>query len=135
MATIDDAARLALELPQVRETTTFGHRAWAVAGTVFTWERPFRKADLRRFGDRPVPAGDILALASEDLSEKEATLAAHPGVCFTIEHFDGYPAVLVRLEAAGATDVLPELIEDAWLAKAPRAAAEDYLAWRGRGRS
>ncbi|WP_205710870.1 hypothetical protein [Isoptericola sp. BMS4] len=81
-----------------------------------------------------MPTGDILALAVEDLGEKEAVLAAHPDVCFTIEHFDGFAAVLVRLEAA-ETAALTELLEDAWLAKAPPRLAADYLAWRGRRRS
>lgn len=134
MATIDDAARVALALPQVGETTSYRHRAWAVAGTRFAWERPFSKADVRRFGDEPVPPGDILALATEDLSEKAALIDAHPGRCFTIPHFDGFAAVLVRLEETGTAE-LTDLLEDAWLAKAPPRLAEDYLAWRGRRRT
>ena len=49
MATIDDAARMALDLDEVSEGVRYGHRAWSVDGKVFAWERPYSKADLRRF--------------------------------------------------------------------------------------
>ncbi|WP_402467508.1 MmcQ/YjbR family DNA-binding protein [Isoptericola aurantiacus] len=119
MATYDDVARLALALPDTAEAVSRGSRTWKVAGRQFVWERPFRKADLRRFADAPVPEGPILAAAVEDLGEKEAVLAAHPGSHFTIEHFDGYAAVLVRLEAV-EDGVLAETVEDAWAARASR---------------
>lgn len=129
MATFDDVARLASALPEVEDGTRYrGNRTWAVRGKVFAWEHPFSKADLRRFGDAQPPAGPILALAVEDLGEKEAVLAARPGAFFTIEHFDGYAAVLVRLDAVG-DDELAEALEDAWLAKAPADLAETF---RGR---
>ncbi|MCA5893319.1 hypothetical protein LEP48_08105 [Isoptericola sp. NEAU-Y5] len=125
MATVEDVARLAALLPEVTTETRYGHRAWAVAGTVFAWERPFSKADVRRFGDEPVPAGPILAVSVDDLGEKEALLAAHPQACFTIPHLDGYAAVLVRL-AITREPLLRELLEDAWHAKAPAALAEQH---------
>jgi hypothetical protein len=132
MATYDDVARLALALPETAEGTSRGWRVWKVAGRQFVWERPFTQADLRRFGDDPVPAGQILAAAVEDLGEKEAVLAAHAGTHLTIPHLDGYAVVLVRL---GAVDggALAETVEDAWLARAPRGAAENYrVSPRGR---
>lgn len=121
MATLEDAARAAAALPDVAETTTFRNRAWAVAGRVFAWHRPFSKADLRRFGDEPVPAGPILAVMVDDLGEKEAVLAARPET-LTIPHIDGVPVVLVRLDAVD-DGALRELLVDAWLAKAPRRVA------------
>ncbi|MFE7406672.1 hypothetical protein [Isoptericola sp. NPDC057559] len=121
MATIDDAARAAAALPEVTEATTFRNRAWAVSGRVFTWLRPFTKADLRRFEDDPVPAGPILAVVVDDLGEKEAVLAARPEA-FTIPHLDGVPVALVRLDVTDAA-ALRELLVDAWLAKAPRRVA------------
>ena len=126
MASLDDVARTALALPEVTEGTRMkGQRTWAIAGKTFAWERPFSKADVRRFGDTPVPPDPILAVAVEDLGEKEAVLAAHPGAFFTIPHFDGYPAVLIRLDAV-AQQELREALVDGWLAKAPAGSAERY---------
>ena len=126
MATWDDVDRLALALPEAEAGTSYGNRAWSVKGKAFAWERPFSKADLRRFGDVTPPAGPILAVRVEDLGEKEAVLAAQAKGFFTIPHFDGYPAVLVRLERIGLED-LREVIVEAWLARAPKRLAEAYL--------
>lgn len=125
MVTIDEAAALALALPEVTEGTRYGNRTWFVAGKAFAWERPFSKADVRRFGDDPVPEGPILATRVADLGERAAVLAAHPESFFTIPHFDGYPAVLVRLDAA-SPDAVREAVEDGWFACAPAALAERH---------
>jgi hypothetical protein len=131
MATYDDVARITSALPEVDDGARYrGNRTWAVRGKVFAWERPFSKVDVRRFGDAEPPSGPILALAVEDLGEKEALLATHPASFFTIPHFDAYPAVLVRLDAVTESE-LAGALEDAWLAKAPPALAERYLAGRG----
>jgi hypothetical protein len=125
VATIDDVARMALELPGVTEGERHGNRTWYVAGKAFAWDRPFSKADLRRFGDQKPPDGPILAVRVGDLSEKEAVLAAHPGAFFTIPHFDGYSAVLIKLRKASAR-ALREAITDGWLACAPPDLAASY---------
>jgi hypothetical protein len=126
MATFDDAAQLALALPDVTEAERHGHRTWFVAGKAFAWERPFSKADIKRFGDLTPPAGPILAVRVEDLSEKEAVLAAQPKAFFTIPHFDGYSAVLIQMTKVGKR-ALREAIIDGWLACAPPKLATEYL--------
>jgi hypothetical protein len=127
MPTIDDVARTALALPDVTEGQRHGHRTWFVGKKAFAWERPFSKADLKRFGDEIPPTGPILAVSVEDLGEKEAVLAANPGAFFTIAHFEGYPAVLIQLDVVTAK-ALGEVIVDGWLTCAPAKLAAEYLA-------
>ena len=127
MVTIDDVARLAAELPEVTEGESRGNRSWTVAGKAFAWERPFSKADLKRFGDATPPDGPIVAVRVEDLGEKEAALAANPKAFFTIPHFDGYPAVLIQLRRV-STKALREAIIDGWLASAPPKLTDQFLA-------
>jgi hypothetical protein len=126
MADLTDVERLVAELPGVHEGTRFGNRTWLVDGRAFAWERPFSKADLRRFGDAPVPQGPVLALVTDGLEDKEALLQAHPEHLFTIEHFAGYPAVLLQLVRAGDDD-LREALLDAWLVQAPADLARRFL--------
>jgi hypothetical protein len=131
MATLTDAARIALALPEVTEGERRGQRAWAVNGKVFAWERAFTKADIKRYGDQTPPDGPILAIRTADLAEKEAMLAAGHAGFFTIPHFDGYAGLLIQLRAV-TRPVLKEAIVDAWLALAPPALAQQYLAGRRR---
>ncbi len=126
VATIDDVAAMALELPEVAENERHGNRTWVVSGKAFAWERPFSKADLRRFGDETPPPGPILAVSVEDLIEKEAMLAANPGAFFTIPHFNGYAAVLIQLSEV-SDKALREALADGWLAVAPPSLAAKYF--------
>ena len=126
MPTIDDVARIAMGLPEVTHDERRGSRVWSVSGKAFAWERPFTKADVKRFGDEEPPQGPILAVRVDDLGEKEAVLAANPRAFFTIPHFDGYAAVLVQLRTVKAAE-LREALVDGWLSCAPRELAEQFL--------
>lgn len=131
MVTLDEAARMALDLPEVTEGARYGNRTWFIDGKGFAWERPFSKADLKRFGDAIPPDGPIVAVRVDDLAEKEAVLAAEPEAFFTIPHFDRYPAVLIQLRVV-TKRALREAILDGWLACAPPALAEEHLRQRRR---
>ena len=129
VVTLDRVAALARGFPEVAEGERHGNQTWSVAGKAFAWERPFSKADLRRFGDDPVPEGPILAVRVADLAEKEAVLAANREAFFTIPHFDGFAAILIRLQGSTVRPVREALL-DGWLACAPPALANEYLSSR-----
>jgi hypothetical protein len=121
----DDVRRIALALPETSEQPSRGLASWRVRDKGFVWERPLRPADLRVLGDG-APTGPVLGARVEHLIAKEALLADDPHVFFTTPHFDGYPAVLVRLENIAAQD-LEEVIVEAWLARAPKRLAQRYV--------
>ena len=123
MATWDDVARVCLALPGTTESTTYGARSWKVAGKLFVWERPLRRRDLEELGDA-APAGRVLGARVPDEGAKRALVAEEPDVYFTTAHFDGYPAVLARLDALGQ-EALTELAGEAWACRAPRKLVAD----------
>jgi hypothetical protein len=125
VATWEDVRRLALELAETSEGLSRGLRQWRVKDRGFVWERPLRRGDLEALGD-DAPDGPILGARVEHLVAKEALLADDPSVYFTTPHFDGYPAILVRLERIELED-LRELIVEAWLARAPARLAKAYV--------
>jgi hypothetical protein len=128
VGTWDDVRRIALALPETSEELSRGLRQWRVKDKGFVWERPLRRADLEALGER-APEGPILGARVEHLVAKEALLADEPGVYFTTPHFDGFPAVLARLDRI-APDDLHELIVEAWLVRAPKRLAKQYAETR-----
>lgn len=110
--TFADVHAFGSKLPGVTVGTSWGHRTWMVGKRGFAWERPFTKADIRRFGDETPPAGEILGVRVESLDAKDALLEIAPPGFFTIPHFQGYPALLIALRKARAGDVRAA-IEDA----------------------
>jgi hypothetical protein len=133
MVNLDEAARMAMELPGVEEGERHGNRSWSVGGKTFAWERAFSKADIKRFGDAPVPDGPIIAVRLEDLHEKEAVLAEGHRGFFTIPHFDGYAAVLIQLKLVTKKPLRAALV-DGWVACAPDDLAREFLARKSAGR-
>jgi hypothetical protein len=102
--TWDDVLGLALRFPGVEESTSYGTPAIKVRGKL-----------MARMRTDP----DALVLRVADLGEREALLQGEPGAFFTIPHYDGYPMVLVRLDAVDPAQ-LAELVEDAWRLRAPK---------------
>jgi hypothetical protein len=126
MATWEDVGTLTGRLPEVEaRTSARGHREWRVRNRLFAWERPSRPADLASLGPS-APDGPPLAARVPDRVAKEALVADASEVYLTTPHFDGYPIVLVRLEAI-PDDELEELLVEAWLDRAPARLATRYL--------
>jgi hypothetical protein len=125
MAGWDDVRRAALAMPEAIEGESHGLRGWSVRKKGFVWERPLRKADVAALG-ADAPDGDILGVRVEHVGAKYALLETGPDVYFTTPHFDGYPAVLVRLDAITPA-ALEELVAEAWLAVAPKRLAAAWL--------
>jgi hypothetical protein len=125
VATWDDVRRTALSLPETDERDSRGRAQWRVREKLFVWERPLRASDLRALGEA-APDGPILGARVEHLVAKEALLADDPDVYFTTPHFDGFPAVLVRLDTISQEE-LEELVVEAWLSRAPKRLANRYI--------
>ena len=126
MATWNDVARIVGELALTSEPSPHD---WRVGKKMLAWERPLRLSDheaLTRSGVQP-PDGDILGVRVSDEGVKLALIADEPRVYFTTPHFDGYPAVLVKLAEIEVRD-LEELITEAWLTQAPKKLVQEFLA-------
>src|ERR1700743_2899321 len=126
MATWDDVANVVGELRLTEERSP---HEWRVGKKLIAWERPLRKSDHEALAARGVepPQGDILGVRVADEGVKFALIADEPGIYFTTPHFDGYPAVLVKLAAIDERG-LRELIVEAWLTQAPRRLVQEFLA-------
>jgi hypothetical protein len=120
----DDVRRIALALPETSERPSHGNVSWRVRDKLFVWERPLRQADMRALGDA-APVGPVLGARVEHVGAKEALLADDPSVYFTTPHFDGYPAILIRLDEIDVEE-LAEVIVEAWLVQAPKRLAKEY---------
>ena len=126
MATWNDVARVVGELALTSEPSPHD---WRVGKKLLAWERPLRPSDreaLAQSGVEP-PEGDILGVRVSDEGVKFALIADEPGVYFTTPHFDGYPAVLVRLAEIAVRDLV-EVITEAWLTQAPKKLVQEFLA-------
>lgn len=106
----DDVVEIAARLPEVELGTSYGTPSLKVRGKF-----------MCRLRINP----DALVLRVVDMGEREALLQGQPDVFFTTAHYDGYPAVLVRLESADPVE-LAELIEEAWRIRAPKRLIKEY---------
>jgi hypothetical protein len=125
MPTWDDVRRLALALPATSERLSRETHQWRVKDKLFVWERPLRPKEIEALGSE-APDGPILGARVEHVGAKEALIADDPAVFFTTPHFDGYAAILVRLDRVAPAD-LEEVVTEAWLARAPARLIKEYL--------
>lgn len=136
MATIEDVRRIALEFPRVVEKAN-GHnggQSWRTSAGSIVWERPPRRHDLEQLAalGRTWPDGVIIGIRVEGEQAKAAAIETHPDVFFTIPHFDGFPAVLTRLDTIDE-QLLREMLTDAWLLRVPATVGKAWRAEQGLG--
>lgn len=117
MATQTDVRRIALSLPGTEETP--GHFAFSVRnrnklkGFVWVWMERVAPKKAR------VPQPAVIAVRVASLDDKDFLLGLDPGKFFTEPHYNGFPAVLVRLSAVTARELKP-IITEAWRCQAPK---------------
>ncbi|MEV6521130.1 MmcQ/YjbR family DNA-binding protein [Longispora sp. NPDC051575] len=127
MASWDDVRHVAAELPEtVEQSSSDGSLAWKLRDKLLAWERPLRRVDREALGDA-APDGPILAARVPDVGAKEALIAESPEIYFTTPHFDGYPAILLRLDRIEIPE-LRELLTEAWFLRAPKRLAAKFRA-------
>jgi len=136
MATIDDVREIALALPGVEEHFG-GHNhaeVWRTPKGQIAWVRGPHGRDREDLAERGLqwPEGLVLGIRTTDVEEQRALVESEPEAFFITSHFEGYPAVLVRLDEI-SRDRLEEAIAGAWLIRVSRTAAKAWLAERGLG--
>jgi hypothetical protein len=121
MANLEDVCRIGLSLPEtVADERGFGVNVKGkVKGVAWTWMERIDPKKPR------VPRNDVVAVRTVDQEEKASLIAANPKVFFTEPHYNGFPAVLVRLEEIGLEE-LEELLIDGWRCQAPRSLVKQY---------
>ncbi len=130
MTTMADLDELALSLPQTtKEVSDDGRPSYLVHGKLFCCQRGRRKDAVDERGER---LDDVLMFRVADVGVKELLLTDERGVFFTTPHFDGYPAILVRIPSLARIDrdELEELVVEAWLTRAQKRVAKAWLAGR-----
>lgn len=125
MPTQDDVRRVALSLPEVTEGTDgFGFSVpnkGKAKGFAWAWNERIEPKQPR------VPNPGVLAIRVSGEEEKQFLIGAQPDVFFTEPHYNGFPAILVRLEAI-AMDQLEELLTAAWRIQAPKPLVREFEA-------
>jgi len=123
-----------MEFPRVVERADVhsGGSAWRTSAGKLAWERPPRRRDLEQLAalGREWPDGVIIGIQVEGEQAKAAAIETYPDVFFTIPHFDGFPAVLTRLDVIDE-QLLREMLTDAWLLRVPATVRRAWLAEHG----
>jgi hypothetical protein len=129
MATMRDVENLALQMPEtIKGEDDDGRPSYSVGGKVFCLHRrPRPDAVDAATGER---LEDVFVFRTTDLDVKEMTLADDRGIFFTTPHWNGYPAVLIRIPDLRHVRraELRDLVEEAWLSRAPKRVAKEWLA-------
>ena len=121
---MQDLDELALTMPATSRTSTpDGRPSYLVSGKLFCCQRTRRRDALDDTGEM---LDDVLMFRVADLETKEALLADTSSSFFTTPHFNGYAAVLIRLERIPVEQLKPVVVE-AWLARAPTRLSKEYL--------
>jgi hypothetical protein len=129
MTTMADLDELALALPQTTKALSEdGRPEYRVHDKLFCCQRGRRRDAVD--SDTGERLDDVLMFRVADLGVKELMLGDDRGVFFTTPHFDGYPAVLLRIPnlAQIDRDELHDLVAEAWLTRAQKRVAEAWLA-------
>lgn len=125
MASADDVRRIASSLPEAASVPETGlgpdPLRFTVRDKVFAWTYQERIEGERR----RVPRLDVVAVRVDCEETKQELLAAAPETFFTTDHYDGYPAVLVRLAAVDTAE-LTELLTDGWRCQAPKRLVREF---------
>ena len=132
MATMADLNALAMAMPQTtKEVSEDGRPSYLVHGKMYCFHRSRRPdavdpASVERMAD-------VLMFRVADLDVKELILSDDRGVYFTTPHFNGYPAVLMRIPSLERLEreELRELVAEAWLTRAQKRVAKAWLAEQG----
>jgi hypothetical protein len=110
MPTWDDVVEIGLRFPGVEAGTSYGTPALK-----------FRGKFMCRLRTEP----DALVMRVRDMHEREALLQGQPEAFFSTPHYDGYPYVLIHLDAVDPAE-LAELVEEAWRIRAPKRLAAEH---------
>ena len=129
MADLDE---LALSLPQATKELSDDRRpCYRVHGKMFILHRSRRPDAVD--SDSGERMDDVLMFRVADLDVKDLLLADERGLFFTTRHFNGYPAVLMRIPSLRKMrkDELRDLVAEAWLTRAQKRVAKAWLAEHG----
>lgn len=123
MATLNDVRKICANLPgAVEGEDQFGfsvENKGKAKGFLWTWKERINPKEAR------VPNKGVLAVMVPNLATKEIILASDPEKFFTEPHYNGFPAVLVRLKAIRKQE-LEDLIIEAWRCKAPKNLVREF---------